>query len=477
MLEFQEFRKLTTILSNPSLTIEKKLECILEYIVNNLNFDGAEVFLFDGDTQSLKSKLIVTKKDSLEGEGEIQINNRDNPLVDVFLRNSYHIDNKKYTFFLPLYTGTKIIGVLQLNNRLTKRKVKPNEIQLLLCLCELLSWAVYSSGIDLMYHQQANELIAISDIVAAINKGITDLNRIFEMTMQFITQVLKFDQAELYLFDPEQKIFVRKFVMSSFETLNQIYKNSKYQRNKSIDHSEILFDEKVHFESSNYWAKALLKVKNEIFGILIVNNVITHQKISHQKLKILEILIQQVCISIENANLLDEIKTLSITDELTKLYNYRHLQTQLKNEILRAKRFGYSFSLLMLDIDYFKNCNDTYGHLAGDAILAQLATLIRETIREVDFPARYGGEEFAIILPFTTPEEAKKTAERILLKISAHEFLINHNKTIKLTVSIGCSSYPHDATSQEDLIKKSDEALYWVKTHGRNQVCLYSELK
>lgn len=165
------------------------------------------------------------------------------------------------------------------------------------------------------------------------------------------------------------------------------------------------------------------------------------------------------------------LEELSTRDALTGLHNYREFHRRLTEEEERSRRYGRPFSLLMLDIDYFKTVNDTHGHLAGDEALRAIAACIGREIRPVDLVARYGGEEFALILPETTSIGALATAERIRGIIAAHPIPLPSGQTVSLTVSIGVASYPEDAESGEKLIDATDHALYMAKSKGRDSVC------
>jgi diguanylate cyclase (GGDEF)-like protein len=164
------------------------------------------------------------------------------------------------------------------------------------------------------------------------------------------------------------------------------------------------------------------------------------------------------------------LEDLSIHDGLTGLYNYREFHRRLTEEAERSRRYGRPFSLLMLDIDYFKAVNDTCGHLAGDEALRALAALIRREVRPVDQVARYGGEEFAVVLPETPGAGALAMAERIRDIIATHPISVSQGRTVNLTVSIGVATFPDDAESEEKLIGAADQALYDAKHAGRNQV-------
>ncbi|MCX8043573.1 MAG: diguanylate cyclase [Desulfobacterota bacterium] len=171
-------------------------------------------------------------------------------------------------------------------------------------------------------------------------------------------------------------------------------------------------------------------------------------------------------------------KQLSNSDELTALANYRYFNEMLQKEVERAIRYGRPLSLMMIDIDNFKTCNDTYGHLAGDMVLKQIAELIKKTTRDSDLVARYGGEEFTVILPETTEDEARVVAERIRDVVSKTKFTTDTNKAIgPITVTIGLSTLPLKAATKRDLVRTADFALYQGKSAGKNRVVIFSDAK
>jgi diguanylate cyclase (GGDEF)-like protein len=176
-------------------------------------------------------------------------------------------------------------------------------------------------------------------------------------------------------------------------------------------------------------------------------------------------------IAVENSELYKLTKTLAITDELTGLYNYRYMLQRLEDEIERARRFGRSLSMLMLDADVFKAFNDTHGHIAGDTALADLAATLRSSVRDIDVVCRYGGEEFAILLPETDAEGAFVAAEKVREAVAAHAFAdADGARTQRITMSIGLSTFPRPAGDREALLRQADDALFIAKRSGRNRV-------
>ena len=161
-------------------------------------------------------------------------------------------------------------------------------------------------------------------------------------------------------------------------------------------------------------------------------------------------------------------------DGLTNLYNYRKFHSLLKDEIIRSQRFNRPVSLLMLDIDHFKQVNDTYGHQAGDAVLKVISELLMNQSRAVDRVSRYGGEEFMIILPETDVTLAMMIADRLRAAVEGWDFDIGGGKVINITISVGVAVYPKHADSVEALVKASDVTLYAAKNAGRNRIWVLS---
>ena len=185
-------------------------------------------------------------------------------------------------------------------------------------------------------------------------------------------------------------------------------------------------------------------------------------------------------------SLLDEVeryRELSLTDELTGLYNKRYFMSRLREECARAKRYEEPLSLVFCDIDYFKRINDTYGHHVGDKILSQVGSLLAgevdeltvlSRLRKSDIVARFGGEEFVVILPETDLEGGRRAAEKMRTAVETHEYALNGER-VGLSMSFGVSEFDVDGSSM-DLIKQADEAMYRAKRNGRNRVELYEKL-
>jgi len=193
--------------------------------------------------------------------------------------------------------------------------------------------------------------------------------------------------------------------------------------------------------------------------------------ITARERKLLMIFANSSAIAIDNSLLYNKTQELTITDELTDLYNFRYFRSRLADELKRADRYRQKLSILMLDIDHFKNVNDQYGHQTGNVILREVSSIISQCVRDVDVVARYGGEEFTVILPQTDREDANVIAERIRETIAKNYFQNNQGRReIQITISIGACTYPDGTHTLEQLLEKVDSALYRAKAEGRNKV-------
>jgi len=242
---------------------------------------------------------------------------------------------------------------------------------------------------------------------------------------------------------------------------------SDMKKYKSFN-NQLLLDEKIKSIIA-----APLTVEGKIIGILYVDDYVEREYTSDD-INSLSLISTYAALAIERTKLLEETKLMAITDGLTGLLNQKTFFQRLNEEIERAVRYNHPVSLITFDIDYFKNYNDSHGHMVGNEALVKISNLIKDQVRHIDVFARTGGEEFAIIIPETDKEEALAFAERMRKSIEESEFKGEEDQpNKKLTISIGVAGLPTDSHDGLDLMDKADQALYEAKHEGRNKVMRY----
>jgi diguanylate cyclase (GGDEF)-like protein len=213
-----------------------------------------------------------------------------------------------------------------------------------------------------------------------------------------------------------------------------------------------------------------LIIENEPLGFLVARGVPEQDK------EKFHILAQQFALGIKGAFLFRKIQELTTVDSLTQMFNRRYFLERFHEELSRCQKFKLKLSFVMADIDHFKAINDRYGHLVGDAVLKEMARVIKENIREIDFMGRYGGEELSVVFTETDTREARYACERIRRAIESKSLRV-YDEELKVSISLGLSTFPEHALEAGALIEKADEALYQAKKEGRNRVCVYEAPK
>ena len=330
-----------------------------------------------------------------------------------------------------------------------------------------------------------NEIKASDDYISELKAKEAMIVSLYEVTRK-MSQELTFNEIfkALSAFLKENFVFRKSALIILKEDegavkVDKVYKVFKEDWNKEED-KECNYDDTVKAfskdkteiymqrdDGSTYAAIPLLS-ENKFVGILTIDNL---SKVDFDRFLIVAM---QFALEIKKVLLYETVEALAITDGLTGLYTRRYFFERFDEELQRSKRHGFKFSFLMMDIDDFKKCNDTYGHLVGDVVLKETALIAKGSTREIDLMARYGGEEFSIVLPETDRAGAILVAQRMRKKIEDNIFKA-YDEKLKMTVSIGLAVYPDDSQEMSDLIEAADKALYAAKSSGKNIVCEYKE--
>ena len=220
-----------------------------------------------------------------------------------------------------------------------------------------------------------------------------------------------------------------------------------------------------------------LSVQGQNSGLLVVDNLLSQQTVPGEDIGLLRSFAGQIALAVDNQRLFEEVQALSLYDHLTGLAVRRCFNQRFQEELYRVERGGPALSVAMIDVDHFKGINDGYGHQVGDLALKELGRLIQKRLRKIDFPARFGGDEVVILLPQATAEDAANIMGRLLQDLRQLRIPVpfSSQKELTVTASIGIAAFPEDGRTAEDLIHRADEALYWVKTRGRDGVSTYRQ--
>jgi two-component system cell cycle response regulator len=290
--------------------------------------------------------------------------------------------------------------------------------------------------------------------------SILELNRLVNSTLLTLVGQFSSKNALFLLLNKDNKDIFEVMNSKGYDLERRLQKSTALKKIKKLN-TEIV---------------APVAVKEFVQGLICMGPRVKNQEYSKQDFEHISILSNIISIAVSNAALYEEIEQLSYTDGMTDLHNYRYFELRLKEEVLRHKRTNSPLSLLILDVDNFKNFNDTMGHPAGDQVLRNLANILKETVRENDIVARYGGEEFAVIIPAVDRKGAAILAERIRKKVEKTYFEHEEIQPLgKVTVSVGGASAPEDAQTYKDLMMRADTALYAAKKGGRNQLRMFEE--
>jgi diguanylate cyclase (GGDEF)-like protein len=329
----------------------------------------------------------------------------------------------------------------------------------------------------------AKRLAILTDIVKTAN-SILEPRKVIELVMAKVQELIPSEAWSLLMIDEERKDLVFEMAiggggenMSAFRVkmgegiagwvaqtgepviVNDTRRDPRFARR---------FDSATRFRTRSVLCAPLVSRGRTLGVVQVINR--RRGQFTRADLELLLTLVEPCAIALENAILFQRAEQLTITDDLTKLFNSRYMNLYIGREIKRCKRHGIPISVIFLDLDGFKGINDQYGHLAGSMTLTEVGGILTRCVRESDILARYGGDEFVAVLPETPAAGAMIIAERIRKSIASHAFLESQGLQARLSASIGIASYPDHALTPEGLVQKADQAMYRVKERNKNGI-------
>ncbi|MCP4717172.1 MAG: sensor domain-containing diguanylate cyclase [Deltaproteobacteria bacterium] len=227
-------------------------------------------------------------------------------------------------------------------------------------------------------------------------------------------------------------------------------------------------------DTSNFATESIicipLKIRNRVLGVIELINKEDITPLHQYDIEILTTVAEYAAIALENARNYEEVQRLTITDDITGLYNSRHMHKLIELEIERSRHEDCSFSLIFFDLDYFKQVNDTNGHLIGSRLLGEVGKLVAECLKNDLCAARYGGDEFVVVLPYTKKHEALEFCQVLRDKLNEKCFFADEGLDIRLTASFGLATFPEDASTKDEILHAADERMYRVKERTKNDI-------
>src|SRR5271169_5605465 len=331
--------------------------------------------------------------------------------------------------------------------------------------------------------RQIQELNIFHDVAKALTSSL-NLDSILQTIMDKMAEYFRPDNWSLLMVEEKkQELYFAIAVGEAAETL----KNLRLKVGEGIagwvaKHGESLIVPDVYNdprfakrvdEMTKWQTRSIicvpLRARHRVLGVIQLINC-SMETFGNDEMFFLHALCDYAAIAIDNARAVEKIQELTITDDVTGLFNARHLYKTLEAEVYRSARFGYEFSVLFIDLDHFKRVNDTHGHLVGSKLLTEVGYLVKAQLRLIDFAYRYGGDEFVVLLPQTGKDQALVVAKRLRDALRASSFCRDEGLNLNVRASIGLATYPHDARDAHDIIRQADEMMYLVKNTTRDNI-------
>jgi len=387
---------------------------------------------------------------------------------------------------VPISSGDRVLGVLGVQSEKLAAFTSDDE-QLLSAYARLLAMALMHARIHRARQRDIAELQAVGDVARRAAR--LDLRVTLDSVCESFRHVTTSDSVAVYLWDAKTKRLVNSALSYNASIFPTEYAESVREAPIALgegitgwaaEHREPALIDDVKLDGRAVALRGVsldnksaivvpLLVEDRLVGVVRALKMGTHAY-TQDHFRFAQTLALQAALAIAAAEAHEEIRRLSVTDELTGVYNVRHVMQRLREEMELANRKGDSVSVFMVDGDMMKTVNDRYGHADGNRVLIEITAAMRSALRVSDVLGRFGGDEFIVVLPSTNATEAIVAAERLRKAVATHDYRNSWGERINATVSVGVATYPVHATNAEDLFRAADRSLYQAKQDGRDRV-------
>jgi len=482
--ESQRARELDILLkaseaTSSSLDFDTVMGTLAAQLLEISQFESCFISEWDKETNTVVGRLDQSKTFWGEGKRDTYSMN-DYPRskevllkgVPIILQGDFEAEEKKWmnelkrtgVIILALQKNNKSIGLVEIattkKERLFDQKILPACQEILAKAAPSLVEPLSANDPKKLFAIEEALIIASGAEVCSFSEWDEPGNRISNLA---VYTNMMWASGQGTGFNPDLETLQLAFDQGKTLAISRLEENSA---------KAVVFDGTEIMEVESLIIFPLQKGKERI-GVIELYDFNHRIQVTPEQITLLRTIADKASYSIENAKLFEQTQKLSLTDQLTELFNMRYFLNFARLEFERIRRYERTISVAMVDIDFFKKINDTYGHDMGDQTLREIAARIKNSVRTVDIVARYGGEEFVILMPETGLNEAYKIAERVMCIIANSPIEIK-DVVISVTVSLGVAEIDKSTKSLDELIKRADQALYNAKTNGRNRVESYS---
>jgi diguanylate cyclase (GGDEF)-like protein len=456
----------------------ENFELVFSHGLNDL------VFTFDKNNGPLWQKILQKEPFPVNDTSG-------NPIFKEFSINNI-LKKLNSEWWVPFVMKEEVIGFLTIGEKNNGQPIDEIEYDYIKHIANQATICLTACNLYLKRQKERQELDKIlKNLSLLYNIGramtyISDLKNLLKYILEKAIGITNAEKGSIMLYDPDTNRLSITFIEGLEDNDYQEKINNKQVECKSFKPGEgvagkafqeakpVIFNnikgEDEFIEAGSSFVRSIacipMLVYNEVIGVINVTNKQDDTQFTEVDIEMLKAVTDQAAVAINKA----QLQEMAITDFLTGLYIRRYFMSRLQDELLRSERYNKAFSIAMIDIDNFKNVNDSYGHSAGDQALKAAGSFFKKNLRQTDVVARYGGEEFVIFFPETNKKVAYVLAERLRKGFSQ----IRLDTLPRLSISLGISTYPDDGKDIETLIKNADAAMYSAKQRGRNQVVKFS---